>query len=264
MKLKYYILLFSIINLIGTNIAFAQSYNLESAINKTKEYFNNNQPKSHQILIFLNYLERAYDIKFKFDTKKLLQEPPIFDDEKEDIQFFYRSFNKNYKPNLSTLDLKEDYLKMMVWSIYSDRIKLSKQYEFILNQFSKKEDKYLTHAAISLGWLIEQKQTQQLNSFQAIRDIQIQRLQNLIDKEKYIGDTGFEALVSLIMLGESSKIDNQCIAAICSAQLSDGGFQYHGSETNVVSNQHTTMLALWVMLDFENGGKRKDNFVTTK
>lgn len=227
----------------------------DKAIKNSLHFLQSKRPiKSQNLLMLLQYLEKNYGIADDFEVNKYLRQEPVYDDEKEQMKFFGRLYGK--KSNFKKEDLEHltGVVKLMAWSINADRFKPDKTYFDDLWNYSGNLDRDLPHAALCLAWMREQGLDRSIPNSDSLYKLQVKNLLALAEKEDYTNDTGLEALVGLIRLEKSDSIQGTWINKIIDAQNKDGGWCIIPTE-NGISNEHSTILALWVLVDFKNRGK---------
>jgi hypothetical protein len=112
-----------------------------------------------------------------------------------------------------------------------------------LAAFADKPGADVSHGALALQWLLE---SGCISAAQA--DPLRRRFVNALDAQAAqtpTTDLGIEAMAMLDYLGASDRIDHSRVSAIIGAQHADGGWGEHPADP---SNDHTTTLALWVLL----------------
>jgi hypothetical protein len=112
-----------------------------------------------------------------------------------------------------------------------------------LAAFADKPGADVSHGALALRWLLENG---------CISDAQAEPLRrrfvSALDAQAAqtpTTDLGIEAMAMLDYLGASDRIEHSWMSAIVGAQHADGGWGEHPADP---SNDHTTALALWVLL----------------
>jgi hypothetical protein len=208
--------------------------------------------KSQNLVMIVEYLQRAYGMQSTLDAKKILKSPPVYDDEKEQMKFFAKLYGAHTAINKNDIATQKGLIKLMAWSINTELYKLDKEYSEMLWSYSSAKDRNLTHAALCLAWIKEQGAQKYVRDADSLEKYQVPQLLALAMDEGYSSDTGLEALVGLIRLGHSSLIRPEWIEKIIAAQLPDGGWPIIKDEK--ISNDHTSLLADWILLDYLHHG----------
>ena len=109
--------------------------------------------------------------------------------------------------------------------------------------FAVKPGADVSHGALALQWLLENE---------CMSDAQAEPLRRRFVSalaaqaaQPPTTDVGIEAMAMLDYLGSSDRIDRSWVDATIRAQHADGGWGEHPADP---SNDHTTALALWVLL----------------
>jgi hypothetical protein len=76
-------------------------------------------------------------------------------------------------------------------------------------------------------------------------------LVSLIETENVATDVGIECIAMMFISGNRQYVKESWIAQILSVQMPDGGWRKIAIEGNN-SKPHTTILALWVLLEYAN------------
>ena len=262
MKQRYINILLCLL-LVGRAVSIkAQSNSTDSTLSKAAiaqqraiHYINHSSSlRSQNLLMILQYLHRAYSVQTTVKVEKLLHSPPIYDDEKAQMKFFGKLYGVHTVITKNEIEQQQGLIKMMAWSINADVMKPNQNLSNDLWAYSKNQDRNLTHAALCLAWIREQSATHAIKNVDSLAKLQVQNLTALADREDYTSDTGLEALVGLIRLGYSSLIKPEWINKISASQLLDGGWAIMKEEAPK-ADDHTTILALWVLADYQKQGQ---------
>jgi hypothetical protein len=244
----------SIVSYAQANNADTTELKAEKAERGAISYLNKSSiGKSQNLVMIVEYLQRVYGMQSAVNAKKILKSPPVYDDEKEQMKFFAKLYGGHTAIGKNDIVAQKGLIKLMAWSINTELYKPDKEYSEMLWSYSSVKDRNLTHAALCLAWIKEQGAQKYVRDADSLERYQVAQLLALALEEGYSSDTGLEALAGLIRLGRSSLIRPEWIEKIIAAQLPDGGWPILKQET--ISNDHTSLLADWILLDYLHHGK---------
>lgn len=107
------------------------------------------------------------------------------------------------------------------------------------------------HALLALQWAIEQgcidARTTEVEAIRARVLDNVAQLAHQVPQDQSI-----EAVALLSYAGAGQRVQSEWLQTIAAAQKDDGGWGEHGKAP---SNDHTTMLALWALLEATREGK---------
>jgi hypothetical protein len=104
----------------------------------------------------------------------------------------------------------------------------------------------LTHAVLAARWSVENDCLEEKDLSVFLQDV-IQRLEALVEKPGIPADLRIESIAMLLYAGAQARIKNEWIQDIVATQQQDGGWLPASEWEN--PSQHTTFLALWVLLE---------------
>ena len=107
----------------------------------------------------------------------------------------------------------------------------------------------LTHAVIALIWLRENQCIINEKRTKGMINTSINLLLELAKKERYNTDIGIEAMAVLCYSGNYKKIKPFMISEVLKVQKANGSWA-HSPETTI-TDEHTTILAFWLLLGVE-------------
>jgi len=205
--------------------------------------------------LFLNYLNR------KFPQEKLPKFDDIYgglnvfeNDEYEKQRLYQRLVNPTAKISTSVLNdytknnPVEDLQYIMLAGMYCDQIPLTDLYWEKIKAQNALNGYFLTHAMLSLHFM-ECNECKASDELSEIKQTQIIQLQKLIETTA-IADLKYEAIAILKLVASQTKIKQEWIDEIIENQYENGGWSANlGKQT---PNDHTTLLALWVLLESKN------------
>lgn len=137
-------------------------------------------------------------------------------------------------------------------ALYCKVKELPQEFPALVAQRLVKENDYdPPHAALALQWAIEQG-CLDLAAPDVAR-VHAQILDALVDVAAGVPqDSAIEAVALLAYTGGWSRVQSAWLQTIAAAQTADGGW---GERAQAPSNDHTSTLALWVLLEATREGK---------
>jgi len=147
--------------------------------------------------------------------------------------------------NLNTLD------GLTVWSLFCNKFPLPESYLNILNENIARGGYEMTHAALQLGNIL-QLDCISKEEAEKLREKLVEGLMSQINSNTvlaYSDDMKYECLSMLYYLGKDDLISQGHIRYIIDSQMSNGGWSPSVKE-NQGTNVHTSVLALWVLLEY--------------
>lgn len=253
--------LFSVFSINSYGQTDSTAKKASSSIQHSIVYMSKAMPiKSQNNLLLLEYLQRAYNLKYVSDIRQQLNASPQYDDEKEQMRFFRKLYGA--KGGFAKQDLLKlsGIFRLMALSINTDVIAPDKELNDLIWSLSMNEDRDLTHAALCLAWLREQGKDGLLKEVDSLYKFQTAKLKSLAETQDYSTDTGLEALAGLIRLGKADAIQPEWIEKIVAAQNADGGWAWIPGD-KASSNEHSTILAVWVLTHYLHHGKVNDKWI---
>jgi len=165
---------------------------------------------------------------------------------------FVRVYRRLVDPQASIDQASIDALaseidRVTATALYCDRLGLPDDFAQRLDRLAERSDEYaLPHAMMATGWAIENRC---LGSEVAkgLRDRQVKAAEGRLAQRApgAIRDAPIETVSILYYLGERSHVKAEWVEAVLDAQLESGGWANGGAS----ADDHTTALALWVLLE---------------
>jgi len=120
-----------------------------------------------------------------------------------------------------------------------------------MGTFKMIADYFYTHLALSLQWLQEKGCVTDQAGANELRERLIRAMEKLISQNGPDTDLGIECMAMLCYLRVPGRVKPAWVEKMVAAQLPDGGWAnaYDLKAPELVSNGHTTILALWVLLE---------------
>lgn len=161
---------------------------------------------------------------------------------------YQRLFEPEAPPPKTLPKARDRDERIILRALYCDVFPPDEAYCQELQKAARRGGYGLTHVAIALCWIQDRR-----GDLRCFRDdlspqAVAQALLRLAHQERYCTDVGLEALAYLSCIERSFTVPEQAVAHVLRAQRADGGFSKTGSPHSS-GNTHTTVLALWVLLD---------------
>ncbi len=227
---------------------------LKKTRDKIIEYIQKNKFRFRvEDLILLDYLQRRFSLSEEFSFKKTFTRYPDSQDIKS-LEIYGRLVNykgiKWKKPKQA-----ESFIWLELQALFIEKQEECPDKNTLIMQLKRQSEEggyASTHSALALGWFIEQKclSPDDKDVQQAINDI-TRHLYSIATPLLFPSDLKVEALAFICYLGRKNLININEISHLFSFQRDDGSF----SGTSVPEdglNVHTTLLILWLALEFLN------------
>ncbi len=227
---------------------------LEQTRDKILNFVQKNKSRFRvEDLILLDYLQRRFSLSHEFSFEKTFVRYPTPQDVKA-LETYGRLVNyKNIpwkKPKQA-----EDFIWLELDALFVQSPEDCPDKNTLIMQLrnqSLKGGYATTHSALALGWFIEQQCL-------SARDMDVQLLVNNISRELYKvalsitfpSDLKVEALTFICYLGKKNILNRNEIYQLFLYQRDDGAFSGTNRSTDGI-NIHTTLLMLWLTLEFLN------------
>lgn len=229
---------------VATTSAFAGDNDTTVAINKA---LANIKSKGSNVLpnmvATLDHLIKTYGIDLNVDKQKKMQ----IDNVTGNDRVFLRFMDESVKAPESQVKLMEGIDRITASALYCDCYELPKDFYSEINDMGYKGGYSLTHAVLALKIMEFRKCKIDTVSFKREMALLIPKLEDLIYDKKADSDLGIEALVMLYISGNADKVKPEWIATVIKAQQPNGAWG---------NNDHTTVLALWVLLEAQKNAKK--------
>lgn len=236
-----------ILNSPGDGETYSDS--IRNAINKSINFFKNKKNIDAQAYLLLDYLIRKYEIPFSVDTSDINK---AFN---KNLNYTFQIFCKIIDPKIKLpVNIPDTFNNPMDQCVLraflcSERPVDEKFLDYLSEQI--KTGKYpLTHAVIALQWLKEKQCMMNEKRINELIHNSIQPLLHLAAAEKYSTDLGIESMAVLCYSDNQKKIKRYMISKVAEAQKENGAWGHEPKSD--FSDEHTTVLALWLMLSIEH------------
>lgn len=184
-------------------------------------------------------LERRYGLTWTAAQRAgtLATAPPA-----AQLRLFGRLVDPGTRPDpadLATIANQSD--RLLLAALYCDE--LGEATLDALAPWAEKGGADVSHGALALGWLLENGCV----ATGAAEPLRQRFLRGLAAEAARVPatDVGIETMAMLDYLGAAGRVESAWVDAVMAAQHADGGW---GERPDDASNDHTTTLALWVLL----------------
>jgi hypothetical protein len=202
--------------------------------------------ESHFLALILNNLGKNNLHKNSFLIKELLEAPPSYKEEKALIKYMQRiSYAKN-DVNLSYIDSIPDPTdRLLVNALFCDQKPLHADCLKTLISFCdiKQNPRAGAHAALVINWIKQLNQIKQIPDIEQLKENITRQLVPAIGTS----DTGMEAALGLLYLGQKNNFTADYIQQILDKQQQDGGWTWGENEGSTYSHEHPTVLAVCLL-----------------
>ena len=143
--------------------------------------------------------------------------------------------------------------RFTIEALYCDQFPLSDGYETLLQQMIAKGGYELTHVALAIEWLDENRCDPRPPP--ALRTQVAERMAAGVRIDGRLDDFELESAAFLYYLGRGDLVPRGFAASLVEAQNADGGWAEEWPGTGEsASNWHPTAMALWILLASEGRG----------
>jgi hypothetical protein len=242
-----------------------------SAVGKSKNYFAEHQQfLTGFTLIGLSHLQNEYGVKFTFDANAALKNYKANGPEEQAQMPYFKRLTKPASPvanpKKKDIDALDDMSKLMIWSIYADQIPLTTQFSELMYKFSvdssNERCRTVCHMGLALKWLSD---LDRLKDVKSLSQIKISMEKNLIENIEAAtpqSDDGMEGILALMLLDKASLIKPEWIRAVAMSIRDDGGWSWDlRDKHNQFSNDHSTLLGIWVLTSYLHPEGTKSKWV---
>jgi len=216
-------------------------------VRKNKFYFR------VEDLILLDYLQRRFSLPHEFSFEKTFTRTPNPKDIKA-LETYGRLVN--YK-NITWKKPKqaENFIWLEIKALFVQSPEDCPDKKTLITQLKQQSQEggyATTHSALALGWFIEQQclSTKDINTQLLINDIS-HELHKVALVITFPSDLKVEALAFICYLGKKNTLDRNEIYQLFLFQRNDGAFSGTNHPADGL-NVHTTLLMLWLALEFFN------------
>lgn len=241
---------------------------VDNAIEKGIKYLANKKGDiDPQALFILNYLHRKFNLPDSLSYKHMHQLPKT-DAAQYDLNFknivkFNRLITSSYLiDSLAFQTYTVDSFKnapytvmeyVMLRAIHCDLLELPEKYFDLLDTLILSNDYFLTHAALSFIWLYQNRCLSSRIQDKYRKKIEFNLFKLINDKnKKNLIDLRIEAIVMYQFVAgrKACRFEKRQLQWIIKKQENDGGWCYFNNKYKVTSD-HSTVLAVWALLEFK-------------
>lgn len=224
------------------------SDSIKKVIDKSVNFFKNKDKIDAQSYLLLDYLIRKYEIPLSIDSRKAKN---AFNENNlnSSFTFFYRIIEpeaiKVVVPDTFNIPMEQSLVRAL---LCKEKPVDEKFLDFLEAQINS-GGYPLTHAVIALIWLRENQCIINEKRIKGMINTSINLLLELAKKERYNTDIGIEAMAVLCYTNNYKKVTPFMISEVLKVQKANGSWA-HSPETTM-TDEHTTILALWLLLGVE-------------
>lgn len=148
-------------------------------------------------------------------------------------------------------------------AMYCDMLPVSDDFINKLDYYSDSGDIYMiTHCALALQFLHENNCFSFDNKeYKELHTKLSNKMSEFLDSTEFVLDPYVESVMMLFYIGSGNYVCENYIQKIINVQLPDGGWSKYKSENYCISNDHTTVLAIWALCAYRNKGVAKINWI---
>lgn len=200
--------------------------------------------------VFIPYLERRYGVTFRIPVEEIMLKRLKSGDEKVEIPILQALLGPVDKSALTPFDSLQAYQQTMFYAIYHKGKGPVKKYYQLIDSFDLDSMGYgITHTPLSLCWALERNCIRPDRHYQRRYQRQARLLLQLIRLHTHTDDLRIEAMAIASDLLDN-RMDDACLHDLLRAQKEDGGWNFWGpGNPKEASHEHTTLLAVWTLLD---------------
>lgn len=193
-----------------------------------------------------NYFHEALDL-YDAATRRGQQKAPV-------LRIFRRILDRDSELNMGDYrEVYKDVDRLTAPALQCDRLALPENFVAMLSEAVEEGGYELTHVALAWQWIEENGCT-----IEVLADFEsrlINSLAELIGLDDSVTDLEIEAASLLHYMGYENRIPTAFINRLVSVQLPNGGFPYQSGvvEGGYEANWHTSVLALWLLLQHLDG-----------
>lgn len=163
-------------------------------------------------------------------------------------QPFYRLIDPSVRPPASELQAIPGLTgAVTAQALHCDWLPLAPEFWSALDRLAAGGGYGLTHAMLATVWIEENACKADPARLVQLRADGSRRLVELLDRGRAPTDLQAEALAMLFYAGHGTRVDPRHIDALLALRRGDGGWALDGDRS--ASHPHTTVLALWVLLE---------------
>lgn len=199
-----------------------------------------------QLMVF--WLARKYDLPlseaWREQVQEMIRQPQWNESE---LRYYFRVVDPEYSVSVEALDKATGFNWLTAKALYCDVYPLPSTFGDSLKVYNRGSYD-CTHSAFAYWWALE-KGCISADSLVDFEDELTHGLIAVIEGRGADVDVGIEAMAMLLQMGKRDKLQPHWITeTMLNSQRPDGSWSEKPSVDQ--SNDHTTALALWVMLEW--------------
>lgn len=199
-------------------------------------------------LMLLDFIQRRFDLDPAFAYENAFYRLPT-PEEKETVALYRRLIDAGAEtprlPEGSPVFVRTDLM-----ALYCRAGDCPKDFAARLREQLKEGGYGATHAALAYQWMKEAGCGACLENEPDLREAIVKSLAQLIEETRYANDVTLEAMCYLHYLGAGERIPEMWKEIVRKAQSGDGGFSAKANSHPFEADEHATLLALWLMLEW--------------
>lgn len=193
-----------------------------------------------------DHLIKTYGIDLNIDKQKKTM---IANAEGND-RVFLRFFDNDLKAPESQVKLMEGIDRITAAALYCDCYELPGDFFTEINDMGYRGGYSITHAMLALKIVEQRKCKYDTARFKKEIALLAPKLEELVVRKEPTSDMGIEAIVMLYISGNGNLVKPEWVTKMIAAQKPNGSWG---------DNDHTTLLALWALLEAERYVPAKTN-----
>jgi len=192
--------------------------------------------------LFLPYLHRAFGLDYDTELIERARE-----EASGDLLPFFRMVDDQVSSTQEQIDVTDRFGWPLLAALYCDRFGLPDDFLNRVEAQSGGTPYELSHASLGLDWAIEMRCLQSEEVAPTI-STQNEALVSVVEQLGFSSEATLEAIAILLHRGQRTLVDPEWVDTIRSQQHDNGGWGYGEGGSNL----HATVLALWVLLEYDH------------
>lgn len=245
------ILYLSISVLLTYTPVFSQQKKIDHSIFQAIAYLNEskNTIDLNNALI-INYISKKHQLTdlLWLDVESI---HPLNDDEKHSLQEFSHQLKlktlRNNKMIDSVYSHSNDIEHLLIWGLNSDILPFDSLCDQTIKKYKETTSNIRNQMHVVLAFEFSNSE-QHWKKFEHLKSIYKNNFKNYIQNNSLVDDTWLEAALGYSLLLKNKRIPKTWINNIISAQQSNGGWKWNPN-LDSESHPHSSLLALWILLD---------------
>lgn len=225
----------------------------DRAIERAVAYLKANEMRLEpSVLLLADYLRRRYR---RDDLALLVRhlKPPRAEDDELPVQqeAFYRLFDGRWRwPQKRLKQITFAVDRLSVEAIYCDQWGTPPDFSKRVREHVLAGGYAATHAVLAMQWAVENGCVARKDAERLLENL-MPKLVQVVEEDGEFTDKAIEMIGILGYLGRGDVIKPEWLQAVLDGQREDGGWAKQAALPE--SNGHTTMVALWCLLEAKHG-----------